>query len=202
MKNPMLALLGLVALLAAPPAAAVSLVLEASSDTVVLGETFTVDVLIDGTDGSLGDFASPSVGLFDLDVSFDDAAIAFLGVTFGSFLGDPLTEAVTTGGLSAPGVVDVAEISLLLPAQLDAIQPDGFLLATLEWQTLDVGPTAIALTQSEVGDAEIPSTPYDVPTPEPIVVEVVPPNVPALGLPGLGVLFVTGLALLGRVSRS
>ncbi|HYP62456.1 MAG TPA: hypothetical protein VEQ16_01135, partial [Acidocella sp.] len=45
--------------------------------------------------------------------------------TFFTFLGDPVNEAIT-GTVAGPGSIKVAEVSLLSPAQLFALQPASF----------------------------------------------------------------------------
>jgi hypothetical protein len=130
-------------LLWAPSALAVSIGFVPSAQSVGLGQSASVDIVISG----LGDGTSPSLGAFDLNVSFDPTILAPTGVTFGIFLGDPdLFEAITAFDLLlAPGVLNVAETSLLLSAELHALQPASFTLATLSFDTLARGTSALTL---------------------------------------------------------
>jgi hypothetical protein len=135
-------------LLGTPPARAISLDFVPASQTVGTGP-LSVDVAVSG----LGAGIPPSVGAFDLDVSFDPLVLAPISVTFGSFLGDvTLGEALTSFTLS-PGVVDLAEVSLLLPVELDALQPASFTLATLAFNTLSTGTSPLTFSQALVDDA-------------------------------------------------
>ena len=88
-----------------------------SSLTVVPAQPMTADIVISG----LAPGGPPSVGAFDLDVSFASAILSPTGVTFGSFLGIPGLEALTDFKF-LPGLVDLAEVSLLSPSALDALQ--------------------------------------------------------------------------------
>jgi hypothetical protein len=88
----------------------------------------------------------PSLGAFDLDVSFDPSVLLPLDVAFGPFLGDPsLLEALTDFNFF-PGLVDLAEVSLLLPEELDALQRASFPLATLVFDRIGVGEERLAFT--------------------------------------------------------
>jgi len=129
-----------------------------SSQTASGGQTVTVDIVISGLSAG----APPSVGAFDLDVSFDPAILLPIDVTFGSFLGTPGIDALTDFLLS-PGVVDLAEVSLLAPINLDA-HPASFSLATLSFVAVGVGTSPLAFSQIVVDDAfgdKIPTTGVD-----------------------------------------
>ena len=131
----------LVLFLSATSAAAVTLSLQPSSQTAASGSTVSLELVIAG----LGDFAPASLGDFDIDLSYDPAALSFSGITLGGFLGDTaLFEAVDySGGDLGGGLVNLAEVSFLepeaascifcVPPYLDAIQPDTFALATVDF---------------------------------------------------------------------
>ena len=105
-------------LLVAAPAGAISVsFLPASVDAGVGGE-ISFDVVV-------GDLAGESVGSYDLDLSFDASKLAFASFEFGDLLGGPVGSIQSSG--AAAGVLDLAEVSLLLPAQLDALQGDASL---------------------------------------------------------------------------
>lgn len=170
---------GMALAFAAPQAqAGVIVSLTPDSAMVTLGDTLDVDVLIAG----LRNFTPPSVGAFDLDVSFDAAILSPTGVTFGPFLGDPDPFAFETftDFQFLTGVVDFAEVSLLSPAELDGLQPSGFRLATLSFDAIATGVSPLMLTQISVDD--------------PFGVNLIP-EPRTLWLIGVG------LAGLGRVSR-
>ncbi len=80
-----IALVGGLSLLGATPALAI-VVLDfvPASQTVPVGQSVTADVVISGVG------RPPSVGAFDLDVSFDPTILSPTGVpVFGLFLGNP-----------------------------------------------------------------------------------------------------------------
>src|SRR6266702_2570133 len=125
---------GIVALLNTQPVHAIFLSLVPSSATVTTGNTVNVNVIISG----LGN--PPSVGAFDLNVGFNPAIFAPTAVTFGAFLGNPdLFEALTAFDFSTPGRVEFAEVSLLSPSELDALQRSSFLLAILSFTAISNG---------------------------------------------------------------
>ena len=138
----------LVALLlyTANSAGAVMLGLTPSSQTAAVGQTVSIDLVVDG----LGDFAPDSLGAFDIDVAYDPAALTFSGYALGGFLGDlGLFEAAdfSFGDLRG-GVINLAELSFLeadagscfvcLPPFLDDVQPVSFVLATLDFMVTDL----------------------------------------------------------------
>ena len=120
---------------------------------VGLGTPVEVALTISG----LGAFAAPSLSTFDLDVSFDPAILAFSSVTFGDpLLGDQLDlfglgsiTTVTPG----TGVVNLFELSLDTPGDLDTLQPGSFTLATLEFDTLAVGTSPLGISINVLGNA-------------------------------------------------
>src|SRR5689334_3839449 len=82
-----------------------SLSLVPSSQSVMVGQSVTENVLISGFTAH-----PPSVGAFDLSVSFNPAILSVTAVNFGSFLGNPaLFEALTSSSV-LPGVVEFAEV--------------------------------------------------------------------------------------------
>src|SRR5262245_24056458 len=129
------------------PLQGTTLSLLPSLQTVVLGQPVTEEVIMSG-------FTShpPSVGAFDLSVSFDETILSPSAITFGLFLGDPASEALTGVSMS-PGLIEFAEVSLLQSHTLDNLQPASFSLATLEFATLTVGTSPLTFSQTTVDDA-------------------------------------------------
>jgi hypothetical protein len=107
-----------------------------------------VDIFISG----LGAGIPPSVGAFDLDVSFDPAILSPTGVAFGPFLGIPFVDALVDATFP-PGVIDLAEVSLLPSADLDLLQPAAFPFATLFFDTLALGTSPLTFSLVIVDDA-------------------------------------------------
>ena len=95
--------------------------------------------------------AAPSLGSWDLDLTFDASLMSLDSVSFGGFLGGPadsLQDALENGS----GSWDLAEISLLSPDELDALQPASFVLATLDFSALAEGTSSVALSGGVAGD--------------------------------------------------
>ena len=127
---------------------AVMLSLEPVETIAGPGDTVSLNLVI----GGLGDLSSDSLGDFDIDIGFDATALSFVGYDLGSFLGDvSLFEAVDYSyGLVADGIINLAEVSLLeadatscifcIAPYLDDIQPDQFVLATLDFQVETLPP--------------------------------------------------------------
>lgn len=148
-------------------ASGITLELEPTINIVTPGVVVGVDVVV----GRLGNGVEPSVGAFDLDVAFDPLEFAPLGVDFGLLLGDPASlEALTDVDLSVAGIVDFAEVSLLTPAQLDALQPAEFTLARVNFESLINGVTNFALVGDQrVDDAFGNKLPIPSPAPHTLV---------------------------------
>jgi hypothetical protein len=137
-------------LLALPrPAAAISMQLLPASTAVSVGDSFSIDVAISGL-GPLG--TAPSVGAFEVAVGFDSTRIAFEGATFGALLGDATLGEAITDVSAMSGLTDIAEVSLLSPPALDALQPDGFVLATLTFQSLASAASSLDFAKVTLSD--------------------------------------------------
>ncbi len=127
------------------------------SQDVSVGNSVDVELVISG----LGDGSAPSLGTFDLDISFDSTILAFNNATFGdSILGDqldiwsldlnPMDAFVTS-----PGILDIWEVSLDPWWDLEDYQADTFTLATLTFDTLSLGTSSLDITINPwgLGDA-------------------------------------------------
>jgi hypothetical protein len=151
-------------LAAGPSRATPSLSVSPFVQTVVSGQPAHFNLLLSGL--------SPAVlGGFDLDYGYSTALLNLTGVTFGSGLGDPaLFEALTSTDTSIPGIVDLAEVSLLTNAQLAALQPTaGFLLATLSFNAIGNGTATISFVSGTLADADGRALSFTVPEPSTLV---------------------------------
>jgi hypothetical protein len=112
-----------------------------------VGDTFSVNVVVSGLipQGT----ARSEVGAFDLDLTFNPAAVSLANVAFGTLLGDPTSEALTDVKPGA-GIVNFAEVSLLPTATLDALQPDTFTLASLSFRATAPGTSTLTLSRAVV----------------------------------------------------
>lgn len=117
--------------LVAMKAQAVTLSLEPSYQFIYPYDTASLDLSISG----LTKEGPDSLGAFSLDITYDDSILAFESADFGLFLGDPdFLEAVTYFDSSTPGRVYLDEVSFLFDWELDALQSDSFILATLTFR--------------------------------------------------------------------
>lgn len=131
----------------------ISVFLEPSSMTIAPGDSLDVALKISG----LGDGAAPSLGTFDLDVTYDPAILGFSAAAYGDpGLGDQLdvlglgSFQQTTASL---GSVNVFELSLDLPDDLDLLQYPEFILATLTFDALGAGTSPLGVSANSLGDS-------------------------------------------------
>ena len=133
---------------------AASITLTPSSQSVDLGSQAVVTLDISG----LGSGAAPSVGAYDIDLSFDSSILALSSVVFGDpVLGDQLDVlglGSILGATPGAGTVNVFEISLDFVDDLNQLQADSFTLATFTFDTLAAGSSALGLTLNALGDAD------------------------------------------------
>lgn len=119
------------------------------SVTATLGETVAVDVVASNLDGEI-------VSAYDLDITYDSLILAATGVTFATGLGDALFfEVFESVDLSLPGLIDLAQLSLLPDDLLFAMQGgEELLLATIVFDTLSAGVTALDFIFDAVNDVK------------------------------------------------
>ena len=149
--TPLLAL----SLLYAPGARATTITLSDFEVLASPGAPVEIEIQISG----LGTGSAPSLGAFDLVVSFDPLHLSLPSVAFGDpVFGDQLD--VSGSGsfqLAVPGTGSqrVVEFSFDPEALLDAFQVDAFTLATLIFDPIVAGPTPtlFELSANAVGDA-------------------------------------------------
>ena len=128
-RNQTLALTCLWLVCANAHAATVSL--EPATASAAPGSTVSLSLVVSG----LGDLVASSLADFDIDIGFDASALTFAGYSLGTALGDTGTgEALDVSfGLFSPGVVNIAQVSFLTPGELDALQGDTVVVATLDF---------------------------------------------------------------------
>jgi hypothetical protein len=117
-----------------------------SSQTVQLGLPVTVDIVISG----LGDGKAPSVGSYELVVTYDPTILLPTGITPGPSLGYPYFSIFE--GIVDPGELNLKETSILLSWELDDLQPGSFALASISFDALAVGTSLLGFSQVIVGD--------------------------------------------------
>ncbi len=131
-------------------AKALSLDFLLSSSSVDVGDTVTLSAVI----GGLGDFTAPSLGAFDFNIEFDPALVELTAspVIFGTLLGDEGFGESLSGSSAASGSVNLFALSFLTGAELDALQPSSFTLATLSFNALASGVNAFSFSSVILGD--------------------------------------------------
>ncbi len=167
---------------------------DPAASSVLVGDSFYVAVVI----SELGFGFAPSISTFDLDIGFDDSQLSFASAVFGDpVLGDQLDIFgfdfnPTFADVTGPGVINLFELSLDLPSDLDFFQADSFTLATLTFDVLSAGTGALDIAINALGDADgnpllanvesasIVSTGLLTPVPEPATLALI-----SLGLAGI-----------------
>jgi hypothetical protein len=127
---------------------------QPSSSVVPAGSTVQIELAISG----LGLGTAPSLGVFDLDVTYDPSILSFDAVAFGDpGLGDELDlggfGSVTGFDSSAPGVINHFELSLDTPADLDNLQADAFTLSVFSFTALAPGFSSLDIVINALGDS-------------------------------------------------
>ena len=143
---------------------AVTLSFDPAFQGVLVGNQVDVNVVISG----LGDGEAPSLGGFDLDIGFDQTILAFNTATFGDpSLGDQIDMSGDAAyydalygpnlylgySITSPGVLDIFETSVDPQLYLETKQADSFTLATLTFDTLALGISALEIINGIVADA-------------------------------------------------
>lgn len=169
----------------APAAHAVELIFSPGAQVVSLGDPVSVDLLVSG----LGDGVPPSLGGFDVDISFDPSILVLTGASLIAPLGGSAQFEFNVQVTASGVVVNLFALSFLSPEDLDALQPGEFTLATLTFGTLASGTSSLVIENAILSDAAGGALPIDsapngsVTVPEPATSIGV-----ALGLAALGLL--------------
>ena len=173
MKKTKSVLLGLIAgialFLLSVSAQAITIGFEPVWQDVMSGDTAVVDLVIFG----LGDGVSPSLGSFDIDVTFESSILALdttdvdMDSVIDSVVLDPTPNLIGGGtqldifglggnfvsaGLISPGVLNISDVSLDFPLYLKDYQADTFTLATLTFDTIGLGLSSLGLANVILGD--------------------------------------------------
>lgn len=173
-----------VLLLLSSSASAVLLDIDPPGQTISEGGQASVDVYA----RSLG---TDRVGAFDIALSFDGALLGFNDVIFGTGLGDPVLDSITSVTTSTSDQVGVAQVSLLF--SLSGLQDGSDLrLFSLVFDGLSEGISPVNISSALISDES--GLPLGVNFGQSATVLVEPRSVPE---PGVLLLFSIGLVMLG-----
>jgi hypothetical protein len=125
--------------------------IDPPSQTVAVGQPVTVKLLVTGLEAG---GAAEIIGAVDLDIEYDPGLLAPTDVTLGSSLADGPASSFQSFDLSTPGVVDLAEVSLLADSALESTQPGSFLLATIAFNTLTIGMSSLTVVFDQFNDVK------------------------------------------------
>ena len=128
------AILLLVCIAQAPVAHAVLLSVQPDTTFAANGDLVSLDIVVSG----LGNFGPDSLGAFDVFMGYDATVLSFSGYSLNNLLGDLGGQAIDSSAGDLGGSVNIAEVSLLAAAMLDALQPDEFIMASLNFDVLDL----------------------------------------------------------------
>jgi hypothetical protein len=133
-----------------PAANAFTLSLVPQSSVVSPGGTLLVDVI--ASDLAAG--AAPSLGAFDLSVSYDAAILSFGSVAFGAGLDVLGLGSFQEADASALGLVNAFELSFDTTADLNTLQPGTFTLFTITFSAASAGTSLLGLSVNSLSSAE------------------------------------------------
>jgi hypothetical protein len=141
-------IIGVSLALSSASATAVSLDFVPNLPGVIVGETFDVQIVA----SSLINGATPSLGTYDIDVFFNPLVLTFNSVIFGDQL-DPSGLGSIRNATPGLGRVNLFELSLDSPLDLDTLQTGSFPIATLTFTTVTIGVSSLELGINSLGDS-------------------------------------------------
>lgn len=135
--------------LAPGSAGGVTITLAPAVQTVEVGDAPAVDV-------TFGDLGGEIVSAYDLDLTYDADLLAATDVLFTTSLGDALFfEVFEDFDLSTPGIVDLAQLSLLDDDALFGLQGgESVTVATIVFEAVAAGTSELAFVFDAVNDAK------------------------------------------------
>ena len=126
------------------PAQGITITLEPSIQTVSPGDFVEISLQISG----LGNGSSPSLGTFDLFLGFNPGVLHYESVLFGDMIG-PVAGSLSGSVINQTGgSLNLFAVSLDTPADLDALQPRQFMLASILFSVSGVGSSTLDLSNN------------------------------------------------------
>lgn len=177
----------------APAAGAFTLSVVPQSPSVNVGDTVSVDVVA----SDLVSGGAPSLGAYDLNLSFDSSVLSFSGITFGTGLSVTGVPSIVQDFVLGTGLVNPFEVSLEDTADLNALQAGAFTLFTISFNAAQAGTSSLSLGVSSLSTAEGTALSADALNGASISVA----GAPAVPLPAAAWLLLSGVAGLGSLVR-
>jgi len=175
-----------------PAADAFTLSLVPQTSTVGAGGTLSVDVVA----SDLGAGVAPSIGAYDLDLSFDPSVLSFDSFVLGTGLSVTGVASDHEGSVDG-GLFSVFELSWEDTADLNALQADAFTLFTMTFNALNAGTSLLSLHVNAVSTAEGADLFADALNGASVSVT----GAPAVPVPAAVWLLLSGLAGMGALKR-
>lgn len=148
MRTPFMTAFALAGWMCCGTANAIDISVVSPVANVQIGDFVDVDLVV----SDLGDGVAPSLGAYDVDLNFDAGVLSLVGVGFGAGL-DIFDFGSIQTATPGPGTVNLYEVSLDFADDLNTWQPGSFSLATLTFQVLAGGTSALDLNVNAFADS-------------------------------------------------
>lgn len=118
-----------------------------TSNTASVGNSINIDIFI----SDLGNTSAPSLGAFDLNLNYDASILGFNSVVFGSGL-DLFGFGTINGFSDLSGITNIFELSFDSESELNSLQLDSFLLASVSFNAIAAGNSLLSLSGLDFAD--------------------------------------------------
>ncbi len=116
--------------------------------TASVGSRLNVDVVISDLENN----SAPSLGGYDLNINYDVLILDFNGAAFGTGL-DLFGFGTINGVTDSGGQINIFELSFDDESDLNSMQPDSFILASLSFDAISTGLSQLTLQAIDFADA-------------------------------------------------
>ena len=176
-----------------PAANAFTLSVVPQASTVNVGDTVSVDVVA----SDLVSGGAPSLGAYDLNLTFDSAVLSFSSIAFGSGLSVTGAPSIIQDFALGTGSVNPFEVSLEDTVDLNALQVGAFTLFTITFNAAHAGTSSLSLGVNSLSSAEGAALTANTLNGASISVA----GAPAVPLPAAAWLLLSGIAGVGSLAR-